>query len=138
MAEKVPRVVVGALILDDEGRIFLATGNKWKGKWIVVGGHVDFGESLESAVKREVKEETGFDVEGVERISIQEAIFPPDFFEKRHFIFMNYICKKTGGELKLNEELSESGWFEPKEALRLELNPSTREFVENYIKWRGD
>jgi 8-oxo-dGTP pyrophosphatase MutT (NUDIX family) len=56
------RVVAGGIIVDDEGKIFLAKGKKFGGKWIVPGGGVKWGESLEDGAKREILEETGMEV----------------------------------------------------------------------------
>ncbi|MFQ5951625.1 MAG: NUDIX domain-containing protein, partial [Candidatus Geothermarchaeales archaeon] len=79
--------------MDQEGRILLATSHKWRGRCCVPGGHVELGESLEDAVMREVKEETGLEVDEVEPLMVQEAIFSPEFHEKRHFIFLDYKCR---------------------------------------------
>ena len=52
-----PSVIVGALVINKKGNIFLARSKKWGNKFSVPGGHVNLDESLEDAIKREVKEE---------------------------------------------------------------------------------
>ncbi|MDR0659357.1 MAG: NUDIX domain-containing protein [Prevotellaceae bacterium] len=56
--------VVGALVIDNKGRIFVQrrTPNRklFPGCWDIVGGHVEVGETLEEALRREIQEETGW------------------------------------------------------------------------------
>ncbi|MFQ5951334.1 MAG: NUDIX domain-containing protein, partial [Candidatus Geothermarchaeales archaeon] len=60
------------------------------------------------AVVREVKEETGLEVEDLELLMVQEAIFSPEFHEKRHFIFLDYKCRAHSTEVRLEKgELQE-------------------------------
>lgn len=40
--KKYPKVVIGALIYDDIGNILLGRAPKWKNKWVVFGGHVEW------------------------------------------------------------------------------------------------
>ena len=58
MSEKIyPEPVVGALIFNQEGKIFIMASPKWQGKYSLAGGHIEVGETNEKAVKREAKEE---------------------------------------------------------------------------------
>jgi nucleoside triphosphatase len=43
-----PEPTVGALIFDPAGRLFLMRSHKWAGKYVVPGGHVELGETLEA------------------------------------------------------------------------------------------
>ena len=54
-----PEPTVGALIFDPEGHLFLMRSHKWAGRYVVPGGHVELGETLGAALRREVAEETG-------------------------------------------------------------------------------
>lgn len=134
--QKIPRIVVGVLIYNQHGEIFLARSHKWKNKWIVPGGHLDGGETLHHCVKREVKEETNLEIGSIELIDIQESIFSQEFHEKRHMIFLDFAAKVQSGDVKLNEELQEYQWLKPEDALRINLNSSTKQFIEKFINHR--
>lgn len=60
---------VGALIRDDQGRVFVqrrsTTRRVLPGIWDIVGGHIEAGETLEEALAREIKEETGWELRHV-------------------------------------------------------------------------
>ena len=67
-------VGVGAVVLDDDGRILLVKhvprkGAFWGGKWMVPGGGLELGETLEEGVAREVEEETNLKVEVLRHVS---------------------------------------------------------------------
>ena len=116
--EKKIGVVVAPFIVDDKGKILYFKNVKWRGL-VPPGGHVEYGETLIEALKRETKEETGLDIEPVRLISIGEMIEPKEFYEPRHFIYIHYLCKIKSGKIKLdNRELIDYEWLDPKEALK--------------------
>ncbi len=135
MAEQVyPEPTVGALVFNKEGKIFLMHSHKWKDKWVIPGGHVELGESIESALKREIREETGLDVFDIVFICMQEFIFDDAFWKKRHFIFLDYACKTKSKEVVLNSEGQEFVWVTPKGALSLPIEPYTKHLIEEFVK----
>src|SRR3989442_13530259 len=97
-----PEPTVGALIVDQQGKILLARSHKWFDKYTLPGGHIEVGESMVDAVRREVKEEVGLDVEVVEMLLVQEAIFAPEVYKKKHFIFIDFYCKSKDQQMELN------------------------------------
>jgi ADP-ribose pyrophosphatase YjhB (NUDIX family) len=86
-------------IVIEDGKILLSP--QFKGKFDLPGGGVDLGEGLEQAVVREVKEETGIDVEVIKLVGIKSSIFAASHSEGNvyHSILIYYLCRKTGGEL---------------------------------------
>ena len=128
-----PKVVVGAIILNDKDEIFLARSKKWKDRWVVPGGHLKFGETLEQAVRREIKEETYLEVSDIKLIDVKESIFSEEYHKRKHLVFIDFSCKAKSSRIILNDELQEYIWTEPDKALQMDLNIFTRKLVEKYI-----
>lgn len=135
--QKYPEPTVGALIFNQEGEILLVASPKWRGKYVIPGGHIETGETIEQALKREVKEETNLDVFDIKFISFQEFIYNEDFHEKRHFIFLDYACKTNDKEVILNKEGSEYVWIDIDKISKLSIEPYTlntiKHFKEKYL-----
>lgn len=122
----VPSVV--AIVRDDEGRVLMIhkTDNN---RWALPGGGHEPGESISETVVREVKEETGFDVE-VETITgiytNPGHVMAYDDGEVRQQFSIAFRAKLIGGEKRTSEESSEVEWLTPDEISRLNLHPSMR------------
>jgi len=130
-----PEPTVGALIVNDEGKILLAKSHKWFDKYTLPGGHIEVGESMIDAVRREVKEEVGLDVEVVETLLVQEAIFAPEFYKKKHFIFIDFYCKSKDQQVKLDQdEIQDYIWVFPGAAYNLKLDSFTRKTLDRYME----
>jgi len=123
-AQHYPESTVGALIFDPEGRLFLMRSHKWAGQYVVPGGHVELGETLEAALRREVAEETGLTIHDIRFVCTQEFIYDPTFWQPRHFVFFDYACHADQTEVRLNDEAEEYTWATVDEALRLPVAPS--------------
>jgi len=132
--QQFPEPIVGALIFNPEGKIFLMKSHKWRGQYVIPGGHIELGETAEEALKREIKEETGLDVDNVKFIMHQEFIFDPMFWKRRHFIFLDFACKSKSTEVRLNSEGQEYVWANPQAALKLSIEPYTRIAMQTYLK----
>jgi len=132
--QQFPEPGAGALIFNPEGKIFLMRSRKWRGKYVIPGGHIELGEKIEDALRREIKEETGLDIYDIEFLYFQEFIFDKAFWKKRHFIFLNFACKTKSTKVELNSEGQEYVWVSLKEALKLPVEPYTRGVIEEYMK----
>lgn len=130
-----PEATVGALVANSKGEVLIVRSNKWRNKYTVPGGHIELGERAEDAIKREVKEETGLDVYSVKLLLVQQAIYPVDYYKHEHFIFLDYLCSSLNSEVKLDgRELQEYVWIKPDEALELDLEDYTKNFVLKYLE----
>jgi len=132
-----PEVVVGAYVFNNKDEVLLVRSPKWKnGKmWVVAGGHIEWGETIEEAVVREVKEELGIKVKYEGVLATMEEVFPDYFQDKRHFIYLQCKCKiLPGEEIEIDgREIVEAKWWKIEEVLELreeELHPKTREVLE--------
>ncbi|WP_404385268.1 NUDIX domain-containing protein [Knoellia locipacati] len=122
----VPSVV--AIVRDDAGRVLMIhkTDNN---RWALPGGGHEPGESIADTVVREVKEETGYDVE-VETITGTYTnpghVMAYDDGEVRQQFSIAFRAKLIGGEKRTSEESSEVEWLTPDKISRLNLHPSMR------------
>ncbi len=131
-----PEPTVGALIFNRENKVLLVESERWGGKYVIPGGHVDLGERIEETVLREVKEETGLDVYDLEFVMMQECIYDEGFYRKMHYIFLDYACKTDAREedVVLNHEAQAFTWVTPEQALEMPLDPYTRRLIEEVRK----
>lgn len=83
--------------------------------WEFPGGGIEFGESPEDAAVRETKEETGLKVKSKGFLTINSHVTP----QKHHHIWLHYRCIIINGEVKVNKEHTEYGWFSIKEIKKL-------------------
>jgi len=132
--QKFPEPTCGALIFNPEGKILLIKSHKWKNKYVIPGGHIELGEKIQEALKREVKEETGLDIFDVKLILFQEFIFGKSYWKKKHFIFFDFSCKTKSTKVKLNNEGQGYLWMDIKEALKLPVEPYTKRVIQYYLK----
>ena len=105
--------------------------HKWSGKWGIPGGKIEYGETSEEALRREISEETNLNISNIKFVLSQDSIESDEFFKPAHFILLNYTCS-TAGEcnVRLNDEAQDYCWVSEKEALKLELNKPTSILIE--------
>lgn len=136
--QKYPEAIVGALILNPKGEIFLMRSYKWRNKYVIPGGHIELGEKMEEAIKREIKDETGLDIYDIEFLCFQEFIYDKAFWKKRHFLFFDFVCRTKTPKVKLNSEGQEFIWVSLSKALRLPIEPYTKKALKEYLKKRNN
>lgn len=126
---KYPEPTVGAVIFNPEGKILLCKSQKWNNKYVLPGGHIELGEKMEDALRREILEETGLNVYDIELIGLEECIYNNSFHEKKHFIFIDYQCKTDSYDVILNEESQEYRWVALDEIESYNLNSFTKKLL---------
>lgn len=135
-----PLVTVGALIVAPDGQILLVRSKKWHDLYSLPGGKIEGGETRTAALCREVWEETHLKITNLRFAFVQECIFSPEFWQKRHFVMNDYIadldpaCAKD--QVILNDEAYAFLWIDPQEALQLSLHQECRVLIEWYLKNR--
>lgn len=122
----VPSVV--AIVQDDEGRVLMIhkTDND---KWALPGGGHEPGESITQTVVREVKEETGYDVEVETLTGIYtnpKHVMAYDDGEVRQQFSIAFRTRLIGGDRRTSSESSEVEWLTPEQIEQLDLHPSMR------------
>lgn len=133
----VPSVV--AIVQDDEGRILLIhkTDNN---KWALPGGGHDIGESITDTVVREVKEETGYDVE-VETITgtytNPRHVMAYDDGEVRQQFSLAFRARLLGGDKQTSTESDHVAWLTKDELEDLDMHPSMRQRITDALSAQG-
>jgi nucleoside triphosphatase len=134
--ERTPEVVVGALLVNAQGQIFLARFTKRQGRYVVPGGHIDYGETAAQALVRETQEEAGLTPTEFRLLLVHERICPPNYKDGRHhLVYLDFLVQGWEGSLQLDGvELYAGRWISPADALDLPLSDTTRRLVEYYLR----
>jgi ADP-ribose pyrophosphatase YjhB (NUDIX family) len=137
---KRPIVGVGAIMLQRD-RILMAQRGKQplKGWWSLPGGALETGERLADGVRREVREETGLEVQPLGILEVFERIMPdaqgaPEY----HYVLIDYICRVTGGVLRAGDDVCRVEWVKRRDLPALQITEGTLGVIEKGFRERGN
>ena len=100
------------------------------GVYTLPGGVVEAGETLEDAVRREVREETALDIAPVTLAGHREVILRDAHSRtERHFVILCFASRWLSGEPQLNDELDEARWIDPADLAGLKTTEGLAEIV---------
>ena len=130
---------VTAIVPNDQGKLLLVhkTDNDL---WALPGGAMDVGESMADTVVREVKEETGIDVEVTGVVGIYtnpNHVMAYDDGEVRQQCSICFTTRPLGGRLATSSETSEVAWVAPDQLDTLNMHPSMRLRIDHYLERRS-
>lgn len=122
------RVAAYAVITDDDDRVLLARWTEGRRvAWTMPGGGLEAGEDPEDAVRREVREETGYSANSLELLGIHSRVIPTGRRTHKadaplHTLRIVYRAEITGGSLRFEEHGSTdmAGWFTLDEVAKLQ------------------
>jgi 8-oxo-dGTP diphosphatase len=126
-----PQLAVSAAIFRDD-KILLVRRARFpaKGVYTFPGGRVEFGESLHTAVQREVDEETGLKIEIAGLAGWREAL-PAASGAGGHYLIMSFAARWLANEVALNEELDDFKWLSPDALDGLTMTDGLPEIIES-------
>ncbi len=117
----------------EDGNLLLVERAKepLKGYWSLPGGIVEAGEKLEDAIRREVQEETGLEVETLSVFEIFERIIPDAAGKAEyHYVLIDYLCRPSGGKLLAASDVSRVAWVPERELREYRLTEGTLSVIE--------
>jgi len=126
-----PYLAVSAAIFRD-GRVLIVRRARppARGLHTLPGGVVELGETLEAAVIREVREETGLAIAPLQLVGFREAIARDSAGRiERHFVILPFAARWIEGEISLSEELAEAHWRKPVEVADLKTTEGLAQII---------
>jgi 8-oxo-dGTP diphosphatase len=126
-----PYLAVSAAIFRDNRVLIVRRGRlPSHGLYTLPGGGVELGETLEQAVIREVREETGLDIEPLALAGYRQVIMRDARGKiERHFVVLPFAARWIAGDVSLNEELAEANWLLPSDLAGLKTTEGLAEIV---------
>jgi 8-oxo-dGTP diphosphatase len=127
-----PVVGVGA-VLFDAGRVLLVERGRppQQGKWSLPGGALEIGERLVDALRRELREETSLEVRVLEVVEVFERILRDEQGRPEyHYVLIDYLCEKTGGELRAGDDVRRAEWVERERLGEYDITEGTPAVIE--------
>jgi mutator protein MutT len=126
-----PYVGVGAVIVQD-GQVLIVKRkyDPLAGQWSLPGGGVELGETLEDSVVREMREETGLDIEVGPVIEVFDRITRDEQGNVQyHFVLVDYLCWPTGGELRASSDVDDARFVDPSDLPTYNLTVKARDVI---------
>jgi ADP-ribose pyrophosphatase YjhB (NUDIX family) len=133
-------VSVGGFVEDEKGNVLLVKNRNAARGWEFPGGVSEIGEDLEEAVKREIREESGAEVEVIRLIGMYSSVKPKvrksmdGDVSNTTVLNIDFHCRYIGGSLCGSDETEEARWFSRDEALSAVKHPLTHLRLEAMLK----
>lgn len=149
---------MGAVVVEGEGaggRVLLVRRGRepFPGRWSLPGGRLELGETLAAGAVREVREETGLEVEPIAMVEVVELVELADEAERHwaagpagvprlsppgpqtgrvryHYVLVDFLCLPRGGQLAAASDAAAACWAAPADLESYALEPVTRAVIE--------
>lgn len=126
-----PILGVGGILFEEDRVLLVKRGKEPAlGQWSIPGGVVRVGETLKEAVSRELLEETHLEVEILTLAKVLDRIFrDPDGRVAYHYVLIDFLCRRTGGELKPDSDAQEARFVPLQDLPSYQIAPVTLEVI---------
>ena len=129
------RVIVVGILRNERGDYLLCRMPRdrgvFPGEWGLPGGGVEPGETLDEALRREIREELGLELAEPVPLHFSEATYPKLFADgsrrEVHMIFLLFECRAQAGELRMSAEFDAAAWVPQGALASYALNRATRD-----------
>ena len=135
--ERMRPKVGSAVLVEKDGKFLLGKRNKanYRNYWVIPGGGVKWGESIRDAGIREIKEETGLDIEIVKFIGHKEVMNLPGNY---HTVVFFHLARPVNGEIRATDDLSDARFFSIEELREMDnVADSAISVFESLGVWKG-
>ena len=129
-------VGVGAVVVRNGKALIVKRAHEpRKGEWSLPGGLLELGESLQDAVRREIKEETALDVTVGPIIETFDRVHRDDSGKIRyHFVIVDFVCWPNGGEATPGSDAEGVAWVGVTEIDDYQVNAHAKAVIEKGLK----
>lgn len=133
-----PTVGVGGVLIR-EGKVLLIRRGKepLRGRWVVPGGTVELGETLEDALVREMREETGLEVVPARVLTVFDRIQRESGRVLNHYVIVDYLCRYVAGETRAGSDAEAVAWAGPEELDSYQMPSKALEVVRDALLAEG-
>ncbi len=130
-----PIVGVGAVIVENGRALVVKRASQpLQGQWSIPGGAVELGETLRQAAAREALEETGLLVEAGEVLDVFDSIYRDSGGRTQyHYVLVDFLCRKTGGQLCAASDVSDARWIAANEIPELDITPAAQQVLRKAL-----
>ncbi len=136
---ELPLVGVGAIIIEGSRVLLVKRAHPpLQAQWSIPGGVLEVGELIREAAVREAREETGLIVEPADLLGVYDRVLRDA--EKRvqyHYVLIDFLCRRVGGELNAADDAAEVGWFTREELPALKLAEDTQDVIRKGFEKLG-
>ena len=136
---EMPLVGVGSIIIEGDRVLLVKRAHPpIQGQWSIPGGVLEVGEGVREAAVREAHEETGLIVEAGELLGVYDRILrDPERRVQYHYVLIDFLCRRVGGELIAASDAAEVRWFTRQELPGLDLAEDTQDVIRKGFQRRG-
>ncbi len=127
-----PTVGVGGVLIRG-GKVLLIRRGKepLRGRWVVPGGTVELGETLEEALVREMREETSLEVAPAGVLTVFDRIQRESGRVAYHYVIVDYLCRYVAGEARAGSDAEAVAWATPEELAGYDMPSKALEVVRD-------
>jgi len=128
---EIPLVGVGAIIIEASRVLLVKRAHPpLQAQWSIPGGVLEIGEMIREAAVREAREETGLVVEPEDLLGVYDRILRDiDERVQYHYVLIDFLCRRIGGELLAASDAAEVRWFKRGELPALNLAEDTIDVI---------
>lgn len=131
MDHKQPIAGIGAIVIHDNQVLLVKRANPPKqGLWCIPGGKIRFGETLQQAAEREIKEETGISIKAGDPYYVFDLIET----EKFHYIIIDLLAEYISGVPNAGDDAMDAKWFALANIDNPEIDSETRKLLNQLLQ----